>query len=89
MEKGVSIKVISTPTNHLHLPEIVSDFACLCSRFIKCSLYASVLQAVSGVPALLVYRKGELIGNFVHLSDEFGDEFYSTDVESFLIEQVH
>lgn len=48
--------------------------------------HLSINFAISGVPALLIYRKGELIGNFVHLSDEFGDEFYSTDVESFLIE---
>lgn len=56
-----------------------------------CRIRASVAQlsinfAISGIPALLVYKKGELIGNFVHLSDEFGDEFYSTDVESFLVE---
>lgn len=56
-----------------------------------CRIRASVAQlsinfAISGIPALLVYKKGELIGNFIQLSDEFGDEFYSTDVESFLVE---
>ena len=45
-----------------------------------------LFQSVSGVPALLIYKHGELIGNFVRLSDEFGDEFYATDVESFLVE---
>ena len=39
-----------------------------------------------GVPAILVYKSGELIGNFVRLTDELGEEFYSSDLESFLIE---
>ncbi|XP_077495274.1 phosducin-like protein isoform X2 [Amblyomma americanum] len=39
-----------------------------------------------GVPALLVYKNGNLIGNFVRLTDEFGEDFFSGDVESFLVE---
>ncbi|XP_014228383.1 phosducin-like protein [Trichogramma pretiosum] len=39
-----------------------------------------------GVPALLVYKNGQIIGNFVQLSASLGDDFYSSDVESFLIE---
>ena len=45
-------------------------------------------QAIGGVPALLVYRHGEMIGNFVRLGDELGDEFCPSDVESFLVEYV-
>lgn len=41
-----------------------------------------------GVPALLVYKGGQMIGNFIRLSDEFGDDFYPSDVESFLIEHA-
>lgn len=42
---------------------------------------------VGGVPALLVYKAGALIGNFVRVSDDLGGEdFYASDVESFLIE---
>lgn len=41
-----------------------------------------------GVPALLVYKAGQMIGNFVRLSDEFGDDFFPSDVESFLIEHA-
>lgn len=42
---------------------------------------------VGGVPALLVYKAGQLIGNFVRVSDDLGGEdFYGSDVESFLIE---
>lgn len=40
----------------------------------------------SGVPALLVYKGGELIGNFIRLGDEFGEDFFASDVESFLHE---
>ncbi|KAB7494027.1 Phosducin-like protein [Armadillidium nasatum] len=40
----------------------------------------------TGVPALLVYKGGQMLGNFVRLTDEFGDDFFASDVESFLIE---
>jgi hypothetical protein len=41
---------------------------------------------VSGVPALLVYRDGQLISSFVRLTDQLGENFYANDVESFLQE---
>lgn len=40
-----------------------------------------------GCPALLIYKNAELIGNFVKMGDEFGDEFCTSDVENFLLEQ--
>lgn len=40
----------------------------------------------SGVPCLLVYKAGQIIGNFVRISDELGNDFYPSDVESFLTE---
>lgn len=42
--------------------------------------------SINGVPALLIYKNGELIGNYIRLSDEFGEDFYATEVESFLQE---
>lgn len=39
-----------------------------------------------GVPALLVYKAGQIIGNFVHITDYLGEDFYASDVENFLIE---
>ncbi|XP_053978677.1 phosducin-like protein [Hylaeus anthracinus] len=39
-----------------------------------------------GVPALLVYKAGQVIGNFVHVTDYLGADFYASDVETFLIE---
>lgn len=41
---------------------------------------------VEGVPALLIYKAGQVIGNFVQLSTELGNDFFATDVERFLIE---
>lgn len=38
------------------------------------------------MPALLVYKKGQVIGNFVHMTDHLGMDFYSSDVETFLVE---
>ncbi|GFR95510.1 phosducin-like protein [Elysia marginata] len=42
-----------------------------------------------GVPALLVYKNKDLIGNYVRLREEFGDDFFAGDVESFLQEHSH
>lgn len=39
-----------------------------------------------GVPAILVYKKGQVIGNFVRVTDNLGSDFYSSDVEIFLTE---
>ncbi|XP_020290507.1 phosducin-like protein [Pseudomyrmex gracilis] len=38
------------------------------------------------VPALLVYKKGQLIGTFLNMTNTLGTDFYSSDVEAFLIE---
>lgn len=40
----------------------------------------------NALPALLVYKKGQIIGNFVRITDEIGEEFYDSDIENFLIE---
>ena len=49
-------------------------------------LYSLIFFQASGVPALLVYRSGELVANFVRLTDTLGDDFYASDLEGFLIE---
>lgn len=46
----------------------------------------SMKFAKDGVPALLIYKGGEMIGNFVRISDELGDDFFTSDIESFLEE---
>lgn len=40
----------------------------------------------NGLPALLVYKGKELIGNHVRLTDELSDDFFQSDLENFLIE---
>lgn len=41
---------------------------------------------VSGVPALLIYKGGQLLGNFVRLSDDLGSDFEAEDVQGYLVE---
>jgi len=57
--------------------------------------FCKILSTVAGLskafktvalPTLLVYKNGQVIGNFIRLGDEFGDEFYAHDIEGFLIE---
>ncbi|XP_026230969.1 phosducin a [Anabas testudineus] len=38
------------------------------------------------LPALLVYKAGELLGNFLSVTKHFNEEFFATDVEAFLNE---
>jgi len=40
----------------------------------------------SGVPALLVYKAGSVLGSFVRLTDQLGSDFFAADVESLLAE---
>lgn len=49
-------------------------------------IYLISSQTKEGLPALLVYKGGQTIGNFVKLEDTFGQDFFASDVESFLIE---
>ncbi|KAJ8928670.1 hypothetical protein NQ314_018764 [Rhamnusium bicolor] len=39
-----------------------------------------------GVPALLVYKAGNLVGNFIRLSDDLGNNFQPEDVQGYLVE---
>lgn len=41
---------------------------------------------VKGVPALLVYKGGQIVGNFVRLTDDLGAEFDEEDVQNYLVE---
>lgn len=48
----------------------------------------SVKFKKDGLPALLVYKDTQIVGNFIRITDELGDEFYPSDVESFLLEHA-
>ncbi|BFZ08823.1 hypothetical protein BsWGS_11862 [Bradybaena similaris] len=85
---------------HIYDPSVAAceamngSLICLASeyptvKFCKISATESRMSfkfAEEGVPALLVYKNKELIGNFIRLRDEFGDDFFAGDIESFLQE---
>ena len=59
-----------------------------CVEFCRIEASAARLSRhfkISGIPALLVYRSGELVSSFVRLSDTLREDFYASDLESFLI----
>ncbi|XP_049282034.1 phosducin-like protein [Anopheles funestus] len=55
-------------------------------KFVSSDAGLSNMFKTSGVPALLIYKGGQMIGNFVKLVDDLSDEFDFSDVESFLVE---
>ncbi|KAM3910488.1 phosducin-like protein [Leptodactylus fuscus] len=67
---------------------------CLASEYpgVKfCRVKSSLLGTSSkftknALPALLVYKSGELIGNFVRITDQLGEDFFAVDLEAFLHE---
>ncbi|XP_071544190.1 phosducin-like protein [Panulirus ornatus] len=93
-EEGVTIIVHIYDQEALGCEAMNGCLMCLAQEYphVKfCQLQASAAGVsshfkVTGLPALLVYKGGQMMGNFVRLTDEFGDDFYATDVESFLIE---
>lgn len=38
------------------------------------------------LPAVLVYKAGQMLGNFLAITQHFNDEFFAADVEAFLTE---
>ncbi|XP_038067392.1 phosducin-like protein [Patiria miniata] len=59
-----------------------------------CSIYAQDVNLSqnfisNGLPALQIYKGGSLIGNFVRLSDQLGEDFFAGDLETFLQEHSH
>ncbi|XP_026325164.1 phosducin-like protein [Hyposmocoma kahamanoa] len=69
------LKVLSADYPTIKFCRIAADTAGLSRHF-----------RVEGVPAILVYKAGQIIGNFVQLATELGNDFFATDVERFLIE---
>ncbi|KAH1179206.1 phosducin-like protein isoform X2 [Mauremys mutica] len=54
---------------------------------VKSSLIgASTRFTNNALPALLIYKGGELIGNFVRITDQLGEDFFAVDLEAFLQE---
>ncbi|OCT65625.1 phosducin-like protein [Xenopus laevis] len=67
---------------------------CLASEYpgvkfcrVKSSLLGTSAKFTNyALPALLVYKAGELIGNFVRITDQLGVDFFAVDLEAFLHE---
>lgn len=93
-EKNVTIVVHIYEKSAEGCKAMSGCMVCLAEEYLNvkfCRLQASAAGVSSkfkqmGLPAILIYKNGQLMGNFVRLLDEFGDDFYATDVESFLIE---
>ncbi|CAI9532367.1 unnamed protein product [Staurois parvus] len=56
-----------------------------------CRVKSSLLGTSSkftekALPAFLVYRSGLLMGNFVRITDQLGDDFFAVDLEAYLKE---
>ncbi|XP_059914805.1 phosducin a [Gadus macrocephalus] len=72
--------------------EMNSSLDCLASEYpsVKfCRIDAVATGAIERfssdvLPALLVYRAGELLGNFLSVTKHFNQEFFATDVEALL-----
>ncbi|XP_077441503.1 phosducin-like protein [Vanacampus margaritifer] len=85
---------------HIYEPDVAGceamsgSLACLAREYplVKfCSVRSSAIGTSSlfrdsALPALLVYKGGELIGNFVRLTDQLGEDFFAVDVEALLQE---
>ncbi|XP_013013342.1 phosducin [Cavia porcellus] len=71
-----------------------SSLTCLAAEYpmVKfCKIKASNTGAgdrfsLKVLPTLLVYKGGELISNFISVTEQFAEEFFAGDVESFLNE---
>lgn len=65
---------------------------CIFASEFDCRLDVRVVKMTEmfqsqGVPALLIYRGGNVVGNFVRLGDEFpSDQFHPDHVARFLVE---
>ena len=55
-------------------------------KILSTSAGTSLSFKKSALPALLAYKGGQVVGNFVRITDDLGEEFYDGDVENFLIE---
>lgn len=82
-------KILSCRTLNNCLQELAREYTNV--KFCKISgsiAGMSVKFKQHGLPALLIYKNTQIIGNFIRITDELGDEFYPSDVESFLTENA-
>ena len=63
----------------------VYDHVKFCRIKATCAGLSDVFKD-KGVPAILVYKSGDLISSLVRITDTLGPDFYSEDLQSFLVE---
>lgn len=93
-EKGVLVVVLLHEPNVAGCPSALKSLEILATEHIHvkfCLARPSWLSMSAnfksgGVPALLAYRDGQLVGNWIKITDELGDEFGFDDFESYLVE---
>lgn len=81
-EKNRACKALNTC-----LIQLAEEYTCV--KFCKIQSSIAGLSKnfrTSALPTILVYKNGTVVGNFIRLHEEFGDEFFTSDVEGFLIE---
>ncbi|XP_075869971.1 phosducin-like protein isoform X2 [Nelusetta ayraudi] len=85
---------------HIYEPDVPGceamrgSLLCLAQEYTRikfCSVRSSCISTSelfrdSALPALLVYQGGDMVGNFVRLTDQLGDDFFAVDVEVLLQE---
>ncbi|KAE8739690.1 hypothetical protein FOCC_FOCC014784 [Frankliniella occidentalis] len=92
--KAVSVIIHIYENNIAGCEAMNGCLTCLSEEFPKvkfCKIFSSVAGMsqrfkAGGVPALLVYKGGQLIGNFVRVTDDLGTDFFAEEVEAFLTE---
>nr|SVE92493.1 EOG090X08Y3 [Megafenestra aurita] len=93
-DKAVSVLILLHEPNSSGCLSALKAVESLCKDYVHvkfCTVRPSLISMsvnfkISGVPALLAYKAGQLMGNFVRLTNELGDEFEPCDLESYLIE---
>jgi len=93
-DKRVTVVIMIYEPNSDGCTAMNGSIECLASEYVNvkfCKILSTAAGLskhfkASGVPALLIYRAGQLMGSFVRMTDQLGDDFFANDVESFLIE---
>ncbi|GCB65564.1 phosducin-like protein [Scyliorhinus torazame] len=93
-EKNTLIMVHIYEDDHPGCEAMNGCLICLATEYpvVKfCKVRSSVIGASArftgnALPALLVYKCGDLIGNFVRITDQLGFDFFAVDLEAFLRE---
>nr|SVE87480.1 EOG090X08Y3 [Daphnia similis] len=93
-DKSVSVIILLHEPNSPGCLSAIKALESLSKHYVHlkfCTVRPSLISMsanfkVSGVPALLAYKAGQLVCNLVRVTDELGEEFETCDLESYLIE---